>query len=49
MLHIASTGCSCARRARAAESWPVETGRQPTTRWTLIGSDFDIVEWIEAK
>lgn len=32
-----------------AESWPVDTGRQPNTRWTLTGSDFDIVEWIEAK
>lgn len=27
------------------EKWPVHTGRAPSTRWTLIGSDFDIIEW----
>lgn len=29
------------------ESWPV-TGRPKPTRWTLIGHDFDIVEWKRA-
>lgn len=29
-----------------AMSWPVDTGRRETTRWTLIGSPFDIIEWM---
>ena len=28
-----------------AEPWPVETGRRETTRWSLDGHAFDIVEW----
>lgn len=29
-----------------ADSWPVDTGRRgETTRWTLLGDEFDITEW----
>lgn len=33
---------------RPQDKWPVSTGRQHTTRWTLQGHPFDIVAWIEA-
>lgn len=28
--------------------WPVDTGRNPSTRWTLKGDSHDIIEWMEA-
>ena len=33
---------------RPKETWPVSTGREPTTRWTLQGHSHDILEWAEA-
>jgi len=34
--------------AEPTESWPVDTGKRETTRWSLIGHASDIVEWREA-
>lgn len=28
-----------------ADKWPVDTGKAQTTRWSLTGCGFDIVEW----
>lgn len=30
------------------DPWPVDTGRNPNTRWTLKGDSHDIIEWMEA-
>lgn len=29
-------------------AWPVKTPRGDTTRWTLTGHGYDIIEWREA-
>ncbi len=36
------------RNGQVHRDWPTDTGRTPSTRWTIRGDSHDIIEWMEA-